>query len=108
MSTKRQNSVCESQQIIMKQYKKNYPNQTLRQMSEQTGIQFTRLHRIFQGHEMKISEYEVFQKLINASNDEHGEMAPYTSLSYLPPHYTQHIKALHQFEFSINTQKTAE
>ena len=48
-------------------------NQTLKQISEHLGIQVTRVFRIFNGYEMKISEFEKFQlALKQIENDEKG------------------------------------
>ena len=38
--------------------------QTLKQISSHLGIQVTRVFRIFNGYEMKISEFEKFQNAL--------------------------------------------
>ena len=38
---------------------------TLKDLSEHTGIQISRMHRILNGYEMKLSEYEKINDLIN-------------------------------------------
>ena len=53
------------QKEILEKYKALYGKQTLKKMSEQTGIQLTRMFRLLNGAEMKISEYEVLLKLVN-------------------------------------------
>jgi len=42
-----------------------YENPVLRVVSEDTGIQLTRVFRLFNGSEMKLSEYLVFKEKIN-------------------------------------------
>lgn len=46
------------QQAIIKQYHQIFKNQTYRQIAEHTGIQMTRIFRIFNGAPMKLCEYE--------------------------------------------------
>jgi hypothetical protein len=53
-----------SQLLIIKQYLLTYQNPTIKQISIQTGIQQTRVFRLLNGSEMKISEYEIFLNLI--------------------------------------------
>ena len=55
------------QQIIIEKYRKAYPKDTLKEISKKTKIQYTRVFRIFNGSEMKISEYQAFEKAINTS-----------------------------------------
>lgn len=55
------------QNQILRLYKDNYPKSTLQSISEQTGIQITRVFRIFNGSEMKISEYEIFNSILKRS-----------------------------------------
>lgn len=50
---------------IISQYKSKFPKHTLKEISTATNIQNTRVFRIMNGSEMKISEYESFQKCIN-------------------------------------------
>ena len=49
------------QSIVLKQFNEKYPNAKLREISEKTGIQITRVFRILNGAEMKVSELEKFQ-----------------------------------------------
>lgn len=58
------------QQETINRYKKKYPNHTFREISAQTGIQLTRVFRIINGYEMKLSEYLAFQKVINSTTRE--------------------------------------
>ena len=43
-------------------YKELFPKDTLKDISTKTGIQVTRIFRILNGHDMKLPEYECFQK----------------------------------------------
>jgi hypothetical protein len=52
------------QQKIIKQYKQKYPHHTLQKISNLTGIQLTRVFRIFHGRPMKLTEYEAFCSVI--------------------------------------------
>jgi hypothetical protein len=49
------------QNNVLNCYKEKFPNHTLKMISQRTGIQLTRVFRLFNGHEMKLSEYEAFQ-----------------------------------------------
>lgn len=52
------------QQKVIRNYQNLFPNLKLREISDQTGIQMTRVFRIFNGAEMKITEYEIFEKIV--------------------------------------------
>lgn len=52
------------QDHILKRYRKNFPEHTLKEISETTGLQITRVFRIFNGSEMKVSEFEAFQNAL--------------------------------------------
>lgn len=55
------------QKNIIITYKNLFPTETLKTTSKKTGIQQTRVFRIFNGAEMKLSEYEVFENIIKQS-----------------------------------------
>ena len=57
------------QLILINHYKSIFPNDTLKDISTKTGIQHTRVFRIFNGAEMKISEYQVLDKIIQKARD---------------------------------------
>lgn len=58
------------QNNVLNCYKAKFPNHTLKKISQRTGIQLTRVFRLFNGHEMKLSEYEAFQMAcFRESND---------------------------------------
>lgn len=52
------------QDAIILSYKEKYPTDKLRHISEKTSIQITRVFRILNGSEMKISEYEAFENCL--------------------------------------------
>jgi hypothetical protein len=52
------------QEIVIKRYQELFPREPLRETAAKTGIQITRVFRIFNGSEMKLKEYESFEKII--------------------------------------------
>lgn len=84
------------QNLILKEFKENHPEATFRQISEMTGIQITRVFRIFNGSKMKINEWEAFQKLSNPSDQgvERGEVLELAQrlLQMISPHGVSEIK----------------
>jgi len=54
----------ELQKKLLKQYEQTFETPTLRKMSQDSGIQLTRLFRIFNGYQMKITEYEMIRKKV--------------------------------------------
>lgn len=65
------------QTTIIEQYQIHFPNETLKNISHKTGIQLTRVFRLFNGSEMKISEYETFKSILTsrANQDEFQDLA---------------------------------
>lgn len=53
------------QESIIKSFKETFPHKTLKTISAETGIQMTRVFRIFNGAEMKLKEYEAFERILN-------------------------------------------
>lgn len=53
------------QKNVLETYQKLYGPVTIRRMADHTGIQMTRVFRLMNGHEMKLSEYEIFNHLNN-------------------------------------------
>lgn len=49
---------------IIKRYRQFFPNDTLRETSERTGIQITRVFRLFNGKSMKVGELEAFDQAV--------------------------------------------
>ena len=53
------------QNAILKEFNSIFPNVPLREVSSLTGIQITRVFRLYNGSEMKLKEYEAFQLAIS-------------------------------------------
>lgn len=53
------------QNQILSLYQQSHPNQTLREMSQDFGINISRVFRLLNGHEMKISEYEKIESVLS-------------------------------------------
>lgn len=51
------------QSKVLDRFKKNYPDLSYKQISNLTGIEKSRVFRIFNGSELKISELEIFDNL---------------------------------------------
>lgn len=56
----------EAQRDLLAQLKKVLGNPTYKMISERTGIQVTRVFRIFNGIEMKFSEYLTIKELLDS------------------------------------------
>jgi hypothetical protein len=54
----------ELQKVILGQYMLLNCNPTLKKISADTGIQITRVFRLFNGSTMKLSEYQIFQQKV--------------------------------------------
>lgn len=52
------------QNRILKEYRSIFPRFTLRETSAQTGIQLTRIFRLFNGSAMRLDEYERFHQVV--------------------------------------------
>jgi hypothetical protein len=61
------------QKNIIKKYRQLYPTDTLREVSARTGIQITRVFRLFNGKPMKVGELEAFQSVIDKKLGENPE-----------------------------------
>ena len=53
------------QNKTIQRYRQYFPQETLREVSARTGIQITRVFRLFNGKTMKVGELEAFEKAIN-------------------------------------------
>ena len=64
------------QQKTLQRYRQLFPNQPLREISARTGIQITRVFRLFNGKIMKVGELEAFEKAISEKINEkpHAEI----------------------------------
>ncbi len=62
--------ICQWQHEILSKYRQHYPQTTLKQISQQTGISQTRVHRLFNGYAMKLKEYEIFFNILKMKNND--------------------------------------
>jgi predicted transcriptional regulator len=56
------------QEKILKNYREIYPDDKLKDISKKTKIHMSRVFRILNGQEMKVSEYETFQSLVTMNS----------------------------------------
>lgn len=99
------------QNKTIQRYRLFFPQETLREVSARTGIQITRVFRLFNGKTMKVGELEAFEKAINdkiaenpnfarlnhiieeasslLTNDELGRMADYFERKVTNKKYTR-------------------
>jgi len=56
------------QKKILNEYKSIYPNQTIREVALTTKIHPSRVFRLLNGYEMKITEYEKIDKILRESD----------------------------------------
>lgn len=62
---------------IIKEYRELFPRYTLRETSAQTGIQLTRIFRIYNGAPMKLGEYELFHEIVHGATASTGLDGPF-------------------------------
>lgn len=60
------------QNKVLKKYRLYFPNDTLRDVSERTNIQLTRVFRLFNGKPMKVQELEAFETVIEEKLNTHS------------------------------------
>jgi hypothetical protein len=53
------------QKKILFRYRQQFPNDTLKEVSARTGIQMTRVFRLFNGKPMKVGELEALERALN-------------------------------------------
>jgi glyceraldehyde-3-phosphate dehydrogenase/erythrose-4-phosphate dehydrogenase len=58
------------QKKTLDRYRQLFPDETLRETSARTGIQITRVFRLFNGKTMKVGELEVFEAQITKKLEE--------------------------------------
>ena len=63
------------QQKTLQRYRQLFPNQPLREISACTGIQITRVFRLFNGKIMKVGELEAFESAITIRIAENPNMS---------------------------------
>ncbi len=65
------------QKRTLERYRQLFPNDTLKETSSRTGIQITRVFRLFNGKVMKVKELEAMEKAISekiSSNPNHDRL----------------------------------
>lgn len=68
------------QNKTIERYRLFFPQETLREVSGRTGIQITRVFRLFNGKPMKLGEFEAFEKAIS---DKISENPNFARLNYI-------------------------
>ncbi len=68
------------QHKTIQRYRLFYPQETLRQMSERTGIQITRVFRLLNGKPMKLGEFEAFEGAVQSKLNENKSFGRLQSL----------------------------
>lgn len=63
-----ENDMTTLQESILNQYRETFPNDKLKDYCAKTGIQITRIHRVLNGAEMKLSEFEAIEKAIQGDD----------------------------------------
>lgn len=96
------------QKETIARYRQKFPKHTFREISERTGIQLTRVFRVINGYEMKLSEYLAFQKAINHLDKEYCSRSH--DLEYINEHFfnldeqtTRDLKR--KIEYSVELNK---
>ncbi len=62
------------QKKTINRYRHFFPEDTLREVSARTGIQITRIFRLFNGKNMKVAELEAFQNIIDLKLSENKNL----------------------------------
>lgn len=68
---------------IIRRYRQVFPNDTLKMISEKTGIQITRVFRIMNGKPMKVRELELFESILNLECKENKNLTEIERLTKL-------------------------
>jgi hypothetical protein len=68
------------QDKTIQRYRLFFPQETLRQISDRTGIQITRVFRLLNGKPMKLSEFEAFEGAVQTKLNENPSYARLSSL----------------------------
>ena len=68
------------QDKTIQRYRLFFPQETLRQISERTGIQITRVFRLLNGKPMKLGEFEAFEGAVQMKLNENRSFGRLNSL----------------------------
>lgn len=98
---------CVLQNSVIQNYFQICGKKSLRMMAEDTGIQLTRLFRILNGWEMKLSEYERFKTSIKRYNqDGSKEVGSVVDLAVMCQEILSH-DGLEEIRFLMESRLTA-
>jgi len=92
------------QNDVIKTYRQHFPRDTFKAISKRTGIQATRVFRIFNGYKMKVDEYEKFKNAINSSEKlgQHARLFEFLSSNCIKTLSNRDLNELnHQMEKKI-------
>lgn len=56
-----------NQQQLIQRFKEQFPTWTFKQIAQKTGLNTSRVFRLFNGQEMKVSEYMAIERLLDRS-----------------------------------------
>ena len=59
---------------LLKRVREHYNNPTYKEIASLSGIQLTRIFRLYNGFEMKLSEYLKLSSLVEESNKAHASL----------------------------------
>ncbi|MDA8793595.1 hypothetical protein N9N67_10120 [Bacteriovoracaceae bacterium] len=102
------------QNEIINEYKKKFPNDKLKDISARTGLNITRIFRIFNGATLKINEYEIFCQVINQIKKTNQEPEQHyqnlnvisQAMEKLPPKILQ--QTINQLSYYLTIQQLKE
>lgn len=63
------------QEKTLNRYRHSFPEDSLRDISTRTGIQITRIYRLFSGKTMKVEELEIFENIIESKINKNKELS---------------------------------
>ena len=84
------------QNSVLERYIEVFGKRTYNMMAERTGINITRVFRLFNGSKMKLEEYEMFKNLIDSELGEIGLIGKLAENCFqkLPLKTTEEIKKI--------------
>jgi hypothetical protein len=68
------------QNKTLQRYRQLFPHETLREVSQRTGIQITRVFRLFNGKTMKVGELEAFERAISEKIAENPNFSRFNNI----------------------------
>lgn len=80
---------------VIRRYRQVFPKDTLKAISEKTGIQITRVFRIMNGKPMKVRELEIFERILKTECKETKKLTEIERLTKLAVSYLS-VKDLDQ------------